>query len=298
MARNFTKQALLGFAAVCASALMAAPASAQNAELAVFSTSDEQSSVSLNYRPWNEFMNAYTVTQGDRVTIFFDGIESNGTTFLNSWVNFLEGVNPSSLSKTHQQTYWLNLHNALVVDALVKQSRRRNLNRARGTGAEPGELWTAERVTVEGVDLSIQDVEDVIAANFANPLNFYALYQGVEGGPALPKQALTPNSLQASLQEAAAKFLSSRQGLRGVRRGNARLSGVYEWYLDDFFGGDTAALLEHVKTYARGRSAQDLSEASSVDFQNVNYRAEVYEVRVERQLPASPRGGSSSGSGS
>ena len=102
MARNFTKQALLGFAAVCASALMAAPASAQNAELAVFSTSDEQSSVSLNYRPWNEFMNAYTVTQGDRVTIFFDGIESNGTTFLNSWVNFLEGVNPSSLSRTHQ----------------------------------------------------------------------------------------------------------------------------------------------------------------------------------------------------
>lgn len=245
------------------------------------------STVRPDYEPYARFMRAFTTSQAGRRVVAYNAVEMSGREFLDAYIGYLEEFPIDQLSAADQRAFWLNLRNLAVVRAVALERRRGNLAPARGTGANPGPLWTAPSVEVRGLALSIEDLERrVLLARWPEPATLYGLYQGAVGGPELPEAAFEGASAPAALEAAGRTYLSDRRTLR-VKGESARVGEFYGWYAAAVGLDQDGALLAHLRSLADGRAAKALAGATSVQADlSFDYRADEFVMR-EPQLPAS-----------
>lgn len=269
-----------------------------SATSAKFSTAAEVSNFTVDYSPIAKFSNAFGDTQRGRTKIAYAAVEQQGKTFMASYMAYLSNVPVSQLSQADQRAFWLNTHNMMVVDAMVGSRLRRNMKSARGTYDAPGKMWTEKRITVEGVELSIQDVEkDIILANFSdNPNVIFGLYQGTSGSPGFPKDGFTAANLDAELEAAGRDYLGSRNGVK-IRRSKAQIPAIVDWYSAEVFGGDEAAARTHLATLLDSDDAAKFSAATQFETRTFKYSSDEYIIRQQPNLPSGGAGGFGGGGG-
>ncbi|MEM9740127.1 MAG: DUF547 domain-containing protein [Pseudomonadota bacterium] len=277
--------------ALLASMISFSPAAvAQSGAFAVFSETSEQSGSAVDYAPYQELFNVLAIRDDERTLVAYEAIRESAAGFLTSYTRYLASVDVTSLSRDDQLAYWLNTRNFLVVKALSEERSLRNFDDKRGTPSAPGSLWSAKRISVNGVMLSIDDIErQILLGGWDNPYIIYGLYQGLEGGPALPSTPFNGQTVDAELSRIAAEFTKDRDIFR-ARRGSVRLGEFYEWYAPSVFDGDSAALLRHIREASRtGEVFQDTAEIS---YRNMSSTVERFRPR---QSSASSGFGSSGG---
>lgn len=275
-------------------ATAAAPALADDDIAAKFSNSVATSQVQVEYSPIDQFIGAFCDENSGRVQCAYDAMGQQGDRYLTRFETYLSRVPVSRLSKDDQLAYWLNTRNMLVVHAIA-ESRSRKLTKARGTFAAPGEMWTKKRITVEGVELSIQDIErDILLASFDDPNLIYGMYQGTKGGPAMHNTGFTGSSVHADLEKLGQSFVNSRSGLR-VSKSKANINAIYDWYGDALFDGDDAKFKAHLASLAKGKRASGLNNVS--EFKSAKFSYSVDNFVVRQQSPASRAAGGVTGGG-
>lgn len=259
-----------------------------------FTTYAEASSFTVDYQPISAFGDAFCTEERGRVKVAYAAINQQGQRFLTQYTNYLERVPVSSLSRDDQLAFWLNTRNMLIIQAMAESPNRRRLQRLRGTADAPGELWTAKRVTIDGVELSIDDIEkNIILANWSDTPNIlYGLYQGSQGGASLREGGFSGANVHAELEAAGQKFVNSRTGVR-VRRGKAQLPEIYTWYGDELFGGDQQAMVTHVSALAESGTATKLADATAFDTRKFSYSSDEFVIRQQ----SAPVGGVTGGGG-
>ena len=271
--------------------LAASPAIfAQSGEFTVFATANEQGSVSVDYMPYSDFFNALSVQERGRTLVAYEAVRENALSFMTSYSDFIAQVDVTRLSRDDQLAFWLNTRNFLVVKALSEESSFRNFDDKRGTPSAPGPLWTEPRITINGVNLSIHNIEkDILLAGWDSPYVLYGLYQGLEGGPALPAKPFQGDTVQATLAEIASEYADDNDIFR-VRRGNVRLGEFYEWYAPIVFDGDNARLAIHVAEAAGSRDT--IAADARVRFRDMSSAVEHFRPRQTfRQDDFRNRGG-------
>ncbi len=278
-------------------ALPASAAFADNADFAALAAHSDASQFSPDYGPLEGFEGVFGVEERGRYKINYDVLERSGTRPLTRYVNYLEGLPVHALSKDDQLAYWINLHNLMVVQAINADPRKRGFEEKRGTGAQPGPMWTEKRVTVKDVALSIQDIEDLIFEIFDNPDAIYGLYQGFEGGPSLKARGFRGATVNAELKELARDSVNSRSWLR-VRKRRIEISSLYDWYKEAAFGGDDAAVKAHLAAYLD--DADDVAKLNTVSetrIKSFDYDIDKYVVRQQVSGGFGGGGGLSGGGG-
>ncbi|MGF1545614.1 MAG: DUF547 domain-containing protein [Parvularculaceae bacterium] len=297
MSRN-SKRFRVKTAIALLAAVAAEPLFAQSG-LEKFATSNEDNPQTINYGPIDEFIDAVSVKRGDRRNFRYSVLSDQGKPALDAYISSLTGITPTALSKREQLTYWLNLHNLLVLRAVASEGGKRSLKRPRGEFDDPGELWTRKLVSVEGAPVSLDDIERrIVLANWSSEPNvMYGLYQGIEGGPAFePPKTFSSETLDADLKSRGVAFVNERRSVR-VRRDSARVPAIYEWYKASLFGGDDAQVLDHVKSLATDDLADDLSGATKVSYNKMDFGVEEEVVRQQR-IDTGAIGGGGGGGGS
>jgi len=220
-----------------------------------------------------------------------------GVEFLKAYSEALAGLSPSSLSRHEQLAYWLNLRNIMVIQAIAAEPPGRSLKGERGTVAEPGEMWTRKRLTIENVSLSIDDIEkNIILRNFDNPNIIYGLYQGAKGGPALWRKGFSGATIEADLKSLGENYVNERSVIR-IRSNKARVPLVYHWYKDTLFNGEDAKVIEHLSGLAKPELRDELEEIADLGERKFSYALDVHEVR-QVGFSNVPSGSSPIGSGS
>ncbi|MEL7029016.1 MAG: DUF547 domain-containing protein [Pseudomonadota bacterium] len=260
------------------------------AELQKFAAYDAENSQTIGYGEVNAFLNGYGIPEDGRFKLHYSAMRNGGTALLAEFVSFMSQLEPTKLSRDEQLAYWLNLHNLMVVRAIASENVGRDLEDERGEGPAPGEMWTQNRVTVEGVELSIDDIQSIVITNWNDPNVLYGLYQGVQGGPRLRAAAYYGASVMEKLEDMGRKYVNAR-GVTRVRRGEARVSPIYHWHKDTLFGGEDAAVIAHVKGLAKERLASQLEEAETLGQTKFSYRLDKYEPRRQPSPGVSGGGG-------
>jgi len=290
--KNVLKTILLNATTI---AMFAAPATfaAEAGSFDKFSTSSPTSSVNVDYSPIKQFSDVFGKTERDRTKISYTAVEQKGQNFLRVYLSRLANVQVSSLSRDDQLAYWLNTHNMLVMQAMTDPKARRDMDKARGTAEAPGAMWTQKRITVQGTELSLHDIEkNIIVANFADKPNaVFGLYQGTKGSPAFKGDGFHGATLDADL--AAAGQAHVKNHLK-VKESKAQIPAVMYWYVADLFGGDQDALRAQLVSLSSEKNAKKLSEVTKFEARKFSYSSDEYIIRQQAGF-SSGGGGFSAG---
>ena len=263
---------------------------------ALFAANDPASTITLDHSPWTSLLQRSVLVVGrsrerlgsDQQRTFIESHITFGNSspsrfegnrvflhiydkdvklFLAAYQNGLQEVasrvSLALLSRDEQLAFWLNLYNVTVMRGLSAIYPVSRLQNFRLGSKKFGNFWSEKQLTVEGVRLSLNDIEDILIENWRDPLVLYGLWQGAIGSPSLPSEAFTAKNVYALLRTSAVEFVNSN---RGFRAGTSTLnvSLIYQWGRAAFADGQ--ALLAHLRSLAEPPFDAGLGNASAVKY--------------------------------
>jgi len=169
---------------------------------------------------------------------------------LKAYVAVLESAQPTTLSAAEAQAYWINLYNAKTLDVVLNHYPVRSIKEIRlgGGGLFGSGPWSRNLMMVDGVDLSLDDVEHrIVRAVFDDPMSHYGLNCASYSCPNLAVRAFTGGNLQGLLAQNAHAYVNHPRGV-AVRSGRIAASKIYSWYAADF--GGRSRLKAHWSVFA------------------------------------------------
>lgn len=151
------------------------------------------------------------------------------------------------LNKDQQLAFWLNLYNAAVIDKVIEEYPISSLKALRGKEGQ-GSFWYEKILEVEGIPLSLRDIENILINNWENPLIIYGLWQGAIGGPTLSSEAYTGDNVWKILRYQAFEFVNSNRGVR-IKGNEAEISIFYDWMAAAFDQSEDN-IIRHIRQLA------------------------------------------------
>ena len=290
--------------------IAAAPAAAQDTaqiagpttEFAQFVPKTETTATSIDYTVWEEALQ-YMVfrmgrssrqaaprpepSTGSRKTwghtsryrlegnrVIFSFLEPEITASLTAYKQDLETtagqIDIAALPRNEQLAFWINLHNAAVIEQLAQAYPVRS-PASKKFGAGKVALDDAKIITIGDVSMSPKDIRTkIVYPNWSNPKVIYGFFRGEIGGPSIQNEAFTGANVSRLLDSGARDFVNS---LRAVEKRGAtmHISKIYEEAQPFFFANWDADLRAHLEQYARDDVAGVLAGTTRIDASLYDY---------------------------
>ena len=174
----------------------------------------------------------------------------------------LQAVGPSTLNRSEQFAFWINLYNAETVRTVLSGYPVRSMLLVRPGLFSIGP-WRRKTLCVDGVRLSLDDIENrILRPGFADPRVHYALNCASTGCPSLRATAWRALNLDEELDEAARATINHSRAVR-TKNGRLVLSRIFKWYRKDF-GKTDEAVLAHIAGYANPPLAAALRDGRKI----------------------------------
>lgn len=212
--------------------------------------------------------------EGNRVVFSF--LEENVIQSLTEYRQDLERtadvVDIASLSRNEQLAFWINLHNAAVVEQIAVNYPLSQPSRMK-IGAQGLPLDEAPFITVNGVAMSPKDIRTkIVYPNWKNPKVMYGFWRGEIGGPSIRDVAFTAENVGELLDESAREFVNALRGTE--KRGSTlHISKIYEEAAPFFFRNWHSDLATHLNQYANDEVKEEIAKTTET-------KASIYEYAV------------------
>lgn len=226
---------------------------------------DPASATVVDHGTWDRLLTAHVRESGGRTVVDYSSLAASDAAALDSYIAALSGVRVSGLNRSEQLAFWLNLYNALTVQVVLKHMP---VTTIRDIDISPGILsdgpWGAELVQVEGVGLSLNDIEHrILRPIWRDARIHYGVNCASIGCPDLVTSAFSGKTVDAALDRAARDYVNDPRGV-SISDGRVTVSSIYDWFIDDF-GGDTAGVLQHLQRYSSAEQAKVLKSIGKID---------------------------------
>jgi len=211
---------------------------------------EPDSELTIDHQAWSTFLNRYLkVDHSDGVNrVAYGGVSEQDRQSLRDYIQRLSTAPVSTLNRSEQKAFWINLYNAITVDVVLTHYPVRSIKKIRLGGLFSGP-WDAPLVTIEGEALSLNDIEHrILRPIWRDPLIHYGVNCASLGCPNLLQEAYTGRNVDRLLAQNAKSFINNRHGAEIGKRG-IRLSKIYRWFEADF-GASPSDTLEHLRRYA------------------------------------------------
>jgi hypothetical protein len=212
---------------------------------------DPASRTAVDHAAWDRILKRHLQTDEAGINRF-DYVSLNGTgrRELDDYIAHLARQPVSGLNRDEQLAFWVNLYNALTVRTVAEAYP---VDSIRDIDISPGLFadgpWGKKLITVEGVPLSLNDIEHrILRPLWDDPRIHYALNCAALGCPNLAKDAYTGARIDRQLNTGARLYINSPRGA-WFKDGKLWVSSIYAWFQEDF-GGNDAGILAHLRTYA------------------------------------------------
>jgi len=235
------------------------------------------SDLQINHQPWADFLRSYRRTNSDgAVQMAYRDVAQADRRALNRYIEALGATPVSTLNKQEQMAYWVNLYNAVTIQVVLEHYPVNSIRRIEfGRSFVPSFLvddgpWGEELVTVEGIPLSLDNIEHrILRPLFREARIHYVLNRAAIGSPDLMAEPLNSRRLNSQFNAAARTYVNSRRGVQ-VDGNRAGVSSVYTWFREDF-GGSEDAVLVHLSNYADPELRRALQRVSRVRDQGFDW---------------------------
>lgn len=166
--------------------------------------------------------------------------------------------------RREQYAYWINLYNALTVKVVLDHypvASIKDIDISPGLFADGP--WGAKLVAVEGVNLSLDDIEHrILRPLWRDSRIHYGVNCASVGCPDLQRKAFTGAGIDAQLDKAARDYINSPRGV-SIRGGTITVSKIFDWYVADF-GGTPQGVIEHLLRHAKPDLARRIRQIGRI----------------------------------
>ena len=175
---------------------------------------------------------------------------------------YLESLNQAEetqlASREEKIAFWTNAYNAYTLKLIVNHLPVSSIMDIKLEGYETP--WEIPFVKVAGKELTLDHIENgILRPRWPDPRIHYALVCAARSCPKLRNEAYTAGKLETQLDDQGEWFLANRNAFN-IRKKQARLSKVFEWYAGDF-GQSQKELLLTIAPHA----APEVSDALEKD---------------------------------
>ncbi len=151
-------------------------------------------------------------------------------------IKSLAASKPSTLSTQAEiKAFWLNAYNVLAMDTVIEHYPVKSI---RDVGSLFSPVWEREAIKIEGKHFSLSHIEHEILRPMGDPRVHAGIVCASKSCPALLREPWRAGDLDAQLDGAMRRWLTSREkGLRIDRdTRDVWISRIFKWFSEDFAG--------------------------------------------------------------
>ncbi len=221
--------------------------------------------LTVDHRSWDAFLARYVVTKNRMNLVNYRAVTLEDRAALDHYIDTLESTDVDRLTRNQQFAFWVNLYNGATVRLVLRHYPVKSI---RDIDISPGLFsdgpWGAKILTVDGIKLSLDDIEHrILRPIWKDPRIHYAVNCASIGCPDLPRHAFRAKGLGDMLDAAARAYINHPRGMR-IKDGRLIVSKLYKWYMADF-GGTEAGVIAHLRRYAEPGKADMLATITHID---------------------------------
>lgn len=226
---------------------------------------DPSSTTKVDNTLWQAFLDACLKNNPTGLNrVNYAGATEEQQKFIDDYIALLSSTEVSKLNPDEQKAYWLNFYNALTIQVVLDHMPVESIL---DIGISPGLFskgpWGKKLVTVEGEELSLDDMEHrILRPIWKDPRIHYGVNCASIGCPDLVMNPYDPATLDATLTANAIAYVNSPRGVR-IENGKVIASKIYDWFIEDF-GDNEAGILAHLRQYAQGDLKVALEKATKI----------------------------------
>ena len=217
-----------------------------------------QNNMRVDHADWAHFLDKYLIIgqAGTANLIRYAEVSVEDKKSLEQYLNNLSNVPTSKLNRTEQKAFWINLYNALTVQAILANYPVESI-RDISSGWFSSGPWDLKLISIEGVDVSLNDIEHRILRPIWNDNRVhYAVNCASLGCPNLQSVPFSAENIDQLLDRAARDFINSPRGV-DIKGNRLYLSSIYDWFQVDF-GSSEEDAIKHIQRYAKNSLAENL----------------------------------------
>ncbi|UCF99615.1 MAG: DUF547 domain-containing protein [Spirochaetaceae bacterium] len=227
-------------------------------------THDPAGTTAVDHSAWDRFLDRYLVDDHpsgiNRVR--YGEVSAADRRLLESYLDSLQGVQVSRLNRDEQKAYWINLYNAATVKVILDHYPVSSITKIDlSSGLFSRGPWDAEILTIEGAEVSLNDVEHrILRPIWQDPRVHYALNCASIGCPNLQDRVYTAANVEELLETGAREYINHQRGV-SFQGNRLVVSSIYDWFQEDFEGSEEG-VLRHLRRYAAPELAGKLEDYS------------------------------------
>ncbi len=234
---------------------------------------DPSSTRRIDHSAWEAFLMRYLRIGSDGVhRVAYAVVTPSDRAALDGYINHLAALPISTYNRAEQMAYWINLYNALTLRLVLDHYPIDSIRDiGAGSGADLGEAWDEKLVEVEGMPISLNDIEHrILRPIWHDPRIHYVLSCAAVGCANLQPEPFQGDRLEHQLNKAAMAYINDPRCIQidGDRLG---LSSIYRWYKEDF-GGSDRAIINHLMAYAAPKLAMALERFDRITDDGFDWR--------------------------
>ncbi|MDN5939829.1 MAG: DUF547 domain-containing protein [Salinisphaera sp.] len=244
----------------------AAMAASQDSPWQRWTEHNPKSEATIDHSAWTAFLQKYLVVDPelDLNRVRYAEVTQADRKALDAYIHRLEAVDIGAYNRDVQRAYWINLYNAATLRLILQHYPLDSIRDIGGGffGLSP-DAWEREVVTVGGVALTLDDIENhILRQIWDDGLNHYGLNCASVGCPNLRMQAYTGTTVYQQLRDNAKAYVNSPRGLR-FSGDRLELSSIYDWYQEDF-GGSETTVISYLRRFAAPALSARLDAAKGI----------------------------------
>lgn len=224
---------------------------------------NSDNTATIDHSDFDRFLKRYVVTADHGPNgVRYAAVTDADAKALHGYIDQLEQVQISHYARPEQRAYWINLYNAITLSLVVDHWPVGTI-RDIDAGIFDSGPWDEKRATVEGIRLSLNDIEHrILRPIWHDTLTHYGVNCASISCPALLPQAYTGKTVDAMLKGNARAYIASPQGVT-IKDDRLIVSKIYQWYGSDF--GGVPGVLSHLAEHAPASLARQIRTHDAID---------------------------------
>lgn len=231
---------------------------------ATFAKFDPDSTRTVDNSAFAEVLGRYLTMSDSGVTLLaYGAVTKADRDLLKDYTRALQATDVTALNRDEQFAFWANLYNAVTVELILDRYPVDSIRDITNGWFSIGP-WKIDLMKMQGVDLSLDDVEHNILREFWDDNRVhYAVNCASIGCPNLYAEPFEGATLDATLTKNAKAYINHPRGVEVRENGGLHASRIYSWFKGDF-GGSEASTIEHFRKYADAELLEKLDGRDSI----------------------------------
>ena len=238
--------------------------------LSEFSTISSASSQSVDHTAFDQFLSRYLITtaadnaiaKGANLIRYQDVSDADEQALI-AYIDSLQATPVSTLNRNEQLAFWINLYNAETIRVILENYPVSTIRDIQTSALDFNGPWNDTRLTVEGTDLSLGEIENkIVRPIFKDARIHYGLNCAAIGCPNLFPRAYKASTLDRDLDAQTRAFINNSRGVN-IEDGKLTVSRIFLWYENDY-GDSKADVISHLNQYADPALKNELAGISTI----------------------------------